>query len=116
MIGAGTPRLRLRGGLSGVDEVGGLLGVQFKGGAVEDGVAFGEAEVVTVVAAADDAGDGDVFACAGFEDDLIASGDASISETEMAQSIIVVDIDAGVVEDEVGLDLFEQVGEADEVL
>ena len=83
----------------------------FVGGVVEGGVSAGEDEVVGVVAAADDAGDGDALVAAGLDDVVIAGGEAGVGEGEVAELVVVVGVDAGVVDHEVGFDLLEQVGE-----
>ena len=61
-------------------------------------VAVGEFDVVRVVAAADDAGGGDVVASALREDIVVAVVEALIGEVEVAEAIVLMDIDARVVD------------------
>ena len=65
----------------------------------------GKFRVVRIVAAADDAGGGDVVGSALFDDVKVAVVEALVGELQMPQSIIAMHIDAGVVDDEVGFDL-----------
>lgn len=75
---------------------------------MDGGVAPGEFRVVLVVATADDAGGGDVLASALLDDVAVAVIEALVGEVEVAQAVVLVDIDPGVVEHEVGFDLFEE--------
>ena len=61
-----------------------------------------------VVAAADDAGGRDASVAAGLDDVPVAPCQAAIGQGQMPQPIRVVDIDPGIVDNQIGLQAFQQ--------